>query len=154
MLTFTLQSKANTQLTPVKVTRRLPDETDEARSLRFLEHVQELVKAEDTPPNTKAHAHYLMACAIDRSLVKKDDVLGEVKAHLDAAEEERKKAKAVFVSEKMDEFLSCLGDEIEKGRAEFGRPEQELNAGGTEESAESDSATRASSRPQKDPGVQ
>ena len=117
---------------------RRPSEGEQALDQRFLEHLQEMVKVEDMSPKSKVIAHYLMVRAIRKGWIKKDDVLGEVKAHLEAAGEELKKAQAVFTSDVMDEFVRFLGEKIEKEWAEFRQQEQEANGGGIkQESIES-----------------
>lgn len=85
-----------------------------------LTYVQEMISNKDTPPITKAKAHYLM------SMVEQEKSSETVKAYLRAANEELQKAKAIYVSDEYDEFLRMLEGELEKREAVVCKQEQKV----------------------------
>jgi hypothetical protein len=89
-------------------------------------YVQEMIEDKDTPPSIKAKSHYLMA------IMELDKSPEKAKVHLEAANGELKKAKAMYVSEAYDEFLRTLEDELEKEETVIRKREAESNASGTD----------------------
>ena len=107
-------------------------ETRPQRDHRIVKYVQEMIKDSVTTPDIKAKGHLYMAVTLSEDKVK-ESFPREAKGHFMAAYEEIEKAKAVYVSEKVDENLRKLKDELEKKEAHFRKREQEAKGEVAEE---------------------